>query len=353
MFISPTVSPVLGTTDIDAMVAALRAAGEPTRLRVLALLSHGELSVGELAQALGQSQPRVSRHLRLMTEAGLIERAPEGAWVFYRLARRGEAGSALAEAVCAMLSPNDPARLRDDERLAEIYAARENAAASYFAANAADWERVRSLHLPDADIESAVLAAAGAGPFELMVDVGVGAGRMIEIFAGRVVRAEGFDTSRQMLSMARAALDGLGQRAVLRFGDVYDPPFEPDRADLATIHQVLHFLADPARAIAETVRLLKPGGRLLIVDFAPHDLEFLREKHAHRRLGFADAEIEAWCKAAGARVTDVNTLAPREKAALSVKIWSADRLPLKEKTHKENLGPESVPQESAKKELAV
>jgi ArsR family transcriptional regulator len=278
-----------------------------------------------LAQALGQSQPRVSRHLKLMAEARLVERAPEGAWVFYRLARDGEAGAVLAEAVCAMLNPNDAGALRDGERLAEIHAVRESAAAAYFAANAADWERVRALHLPDADIESAVLQAAGPGPFELMVDVGVGAGRMIEILAGRANRAEGFDTSRQMLAMARAALDSMAQKVTLRFGDVYDPPLEPGRADLVTIHQVLHFLSDPARALAESVQLLRPGGRLVIVDFAPHDLEFLREEHAHRRLGFADAEIEGWCKAAGARVVNVVTLAPREKAALTVKIWTADR----------------------------
>jgi ArsR family transcriptional regulator len=224
--------------------------------------------------------------------------------------------------------------------LAEIHNARESVAAAYFAANAADWERVRALHLPDADIESALLDAAGLGPFDLMVDVGSGAGRMIEVFAGRIARAEGFDTSRQMLAVARAALDSLAQKVTLRVGDAYDPPLEGGRADLATIHQVLHFLSDPARAVAETVRLLKPGGRLLIVDFAPHDLEFLREKHAHRRLGFSDSEIEAWCKAAGARVTNVITLAPREKAALTVKIWSADRLPLNDAHDRKEKGKE-------------
>ena len=340
MFISKT---QWGGAGIEALGAALRAAGEPTRLRILALLSRGELSVGELAQALGQSQPRVSRHLKLMAEAGLIERAPEGAWVFYRLARDGDAGAVLAEAVCAMLDVNDAAALRDGERLAEIHQARESVAAAYFAANAADWERVRALHLPDADIESAMLQAAGPGPFDLMVDVGAGTGRMIEVFADRVERAEGFDTSRQMLAMARAALDFMAQKVTLRVGDAYDPPLEPGRADLATIHHVLHFLADPARAVAETVRLLKPGGRLLVVDFAPHDLEFLRENHAHRRLGFADAEIEGWCKAAGARIDDVITLAPREKAALTVKIWSASTVSAKH----EELGQESSPKEFA------
>jgi SAM-dependent methyltransferase len=325
MFISP--SPVVDRRQADRVVGALRAAGEQTRLRALALLTHGELSVGELAQALVQSQPRVSRHLRLMTEAGLVERAPEGAWVFYRLPSQRTTERGLAEAVLAMLDPADPALARDAERLSEIRAAREAAAAAYFARNAEDWERVRALHLPDADIDSAILEAAGAGPFELMVDVGVGSGRMIGLFADRVKEAVGFDSSRQMLALARAQLDGLrpGQ-ALLRLGDAHNPPVEPGAADLVTIHQVLHFLSDPGRAVREAARALKAGGRLVIVDFAPHDLEFLREEHAHRRLGFSDEEITAWCAAGGVPMLEALTLAPKKRGALTVKIWAGDRI---------------------------
>lgn len=336
--------------DAGRVVSALRAAGEQTRLRVLALLTEGELAVGELAQALGQSQPRVSRHLKLLTEAGLVERAPEGAWVFYRLPPSHSTERHFADAALAMLDPSDPMLSRDAERLDEIRAARDAAAASYFERNAADWERVRALHLPEADIESAILGAAGAGPFDVMVDVGVGQGRMIQLFADRVRRAEGFDTSRQMLAIARASLDDLRPKAAVRFGDAYAPPVERGSADLVTIHQVLHFLADPARAIAEASRLLKRGGRLLIVDFAPHRLEFLREQHAHRRLGFSDAEIAQWCAGAGVGALSVTTLKPKKPAALlgtppealkealpgappralhaalTVKIWAGDRL---------------------------
>ncbi|MBI3438568.1 MAG: metalloregulator ArsR/SmtB family transcription factor [Proteobacteria bacterium] len=325
MFIPPN---QLAPTRQDAgrVVTALRAAGEQTRLRALALLTEGELAVGELAQALGQSQPRVSRHLKLLTEAGLVERAPEGAWVFYRLPRSRTTERHLADAALAMLDPNDPVLARDTERLNAIRSARDEAAAEYFERNAADWNRVRALHLPEADIESAILGAAGAGPFDLMVDVGVGQGRMIQLFADRVRRAEGFDTSRQMLAIARASLDDLKAKAALRFGDAYAPPVDAGSADLVTIHQVLHFLSDPKRAVAEAARLLKRDGRLLIVDFAPHHLEFLREEHAHRRLGFSDEEIREWC--ADARVGDVavETLAPKEHEALTVKIWSGNRL---------------------------
>jgi ArsR family transcriptional regulator len=324
MFISP-IQPVPERRATDHVVGRLKAAGEQTRLRALALLTEGELAVGELAQALDQSQPRVSRHLKLLTEAGLVERAPEGAWVFYRLARAPTTERRFVEAMLAMLDPGDPILARDVERLDAVRAAREEAAAEYFERNAADWDRVRALHLPEADIDSAVLAAAGEGPFELMVDVGVGQGRMIQLFADRVGRAEGFDTSRQMLAIARASLDDLRAKAGVRFGDAYAPPIDAGAADLVTIHQVLHFLSDPGRAVMEAARLLKRGGRLVIADFAPHDLEFLREEHAHRRLGFADAEIDEWARAADVTKLKTTTLAPKKRGALTVKIWAGDK----------------------------
>jgi ArsR family transcriptional regulator len=264
--------------------------------------------------------------MKLLSEAGLVERAPEGAWVFYRLPRAHTSERHFADAALAMLDPSDPVLARDADRLNAIRAARDEAAAEYFERNAADWDRVRALHLPEADIDSAILAAAGEGPFDLMVDVGVGQGRMIQLFADRVRRAEGFDTSRQMLAIARASLDELRAKAAVRFGDAYAPPIDAGTADLVTIHQVLHFLSDPARGIAEAARLLRAGGRLLIVDFAPHDLEFLREEHAHRRLGFSDAEISEWFDAAGVVRVSTAALEPKRRdGALTVKVWAGDK----------------------------
>ena len=325
MFISPTLAGPTDRYDAERVVSALRAAGEQTRLRVLALLTEGELAVGELAQALGQSQPRVSRHMKLLTEAGLVERSPEGAWVFYRLPRARSTERHLADAALAMLDPSDPVVARDAERLEAIRRAREAAADEYFERNAADWDRLRALHLPEADIDSAILRAAGPGPFDLMVDVGVGQGRMIQLFAERVRRAEGFDASRQMLAIARASLDDLKAKAAVRFGDAYAPPIEAGCADLVTIHQVLHFLSDPAPAIERAGRLVLRGGRLSTVHCAPHDLEFLRQQHAHRRLGFADQEIAEWCAGAGVENLKVTTLAPNRAGDLTVKIWAGDK----------------------------
>lgn len=314
----------MGAAELSAL---LRAAGEETRLRVLALLAIGELSVGELAHALHQSQPRISRHLRLLYESGLVTRRPEGAWVFYRLVDRPAAARPVLEAVLAALSEAAAPMAQDAARLTELRSQRAADALVYFAANAEAWEQVQARHLPNADIDAAILAAAGPGPFAHMIDVGVGQGRMLALFADRAETMEGFDLSRPMLAMARAALQHLGPaRLQLKLGDINNPPVQPNTADLVTVHHVLHFLPDPGRAVKETARLLKPGGRLLIADFAPHQLEFLREAHAHRRLGFSDQEMAIWLAAAGLELCDIRTLAPsgHEGEALTVKIWTAD-----------------------------
>lgn len=316
---------------MEMLVSALRAAGEPSRLRALALLARGELAVGELAQALDQSQPRVSRHLKVLTETGLAERAPEGAWVFYKLPPEGRFARSFVDAIVGALDRNDPAIGRDRERLEAVRAARAETAAAYFQANAADWARLRALHLPEADIEAAILEAAGPGPFSQLIDIGSGQGRMLELFSDRVRRADGFDVSVQMLAIARAALDRLPEgRFGVRLGDVYAPPFRSGCADLVTVHQVLHFLPDPGRAVGEAARLLQPGGRLLVVDFAPHELEFLRAEHAHRRLGFTDGEMAEWFAAAAVALEPAITLAPSTPAGdqLTVKIWAGSKLDL-------------------------
>ncbi|HEX6861070.1 MAG TPA: metalloregulator ArsR/SmtB family transcription factor [Caulobacteraceae bacterium] len=305
-------------------VEILRAAGEPTRLRILALLAVEELSVLELCRILDQSQPRVSRHLKLLAEAGLVERFPDGAWVFYRLAARGP-GRQLVEQALDLIDPADPVGRRDAERLTAIHGERAGEAASYFARNAARWDEIRSFHVAEDEVEAAVVKAAGARPVERLVDLGAGTGRMLTLLGAKAKTCLGLDLSQQMLNIARSHTQAAGLNAELRHGDIFATRLPDACADLVTVHQVLHYLSDPAAAVAEAARLVAPGGQLLIVDFAPHALEVLREQHQHRRLGFSDEEMVRWLAAAGLEGKVADTLPPTDGQGLTVKIWTGRR----------------------------
>ena len=237
-------------------IEILRAAGEASRLRILALLAKGELAVMELSHILDQSQPRVSRHLKLLAEAGLVERFPDGAWVFYRLTAAGQAAELVAETL-ARIDPRDGVLARDADQLTQVRTERAADAAEYFARN----------HVAEAGLE----------------------------------------------------------RCELRHGDIFGTRLPDASADLVVVHQVLHYLADPAAAVREAGRIVAGDGKLIIVDFAPHGLEFLREQHQHRRLGFSDAEMKRWLGEAGFPSVQVRALPPAQKEGLTVKIWTAER----------------------------
>ncbi len=308
---------------LEERVAQLRAAGDETRIRLLALLAKGERTVKELTDILGQSQPRVSRHLKVLSEARLVARTPEGSWVYYRLADDA-GGKPAALAVLDRLDTDDPKLRRDNDRLDAVRQANREAAERYFADHAGEWDRIRSLHVPEKDVEAAILEAAGQGPFRAMLDIGTGTGRMIELFADRCERLLGIDLSQAMLAVARANLEraGIGHARV-RVGECTNLPIVRESFDLVVIHQVLHFLDDPAAALAEAARALAPGGRLVVVDFAPHGHEFLRETQAHRRLGFAHGQILQWLAAAGLRTDAGHDLVPARSDGLTVTLWSA------------------------------
>jgi len=310
---------------VDALIAALKASGESTRLRVLALLAQAELTVKDLTAILAQSQPRISRHLKLLSEAGLVDRYPEGAWVFYRLNDERAVGR-LAHELCRLVDVRDPVLARDRERLAQVKHDQAEQAERYFAANAAHWDTIRALHVAERDVEQAMVEAIGARPFETLLDLGTGTGRLLELFASLYRRAVGIDASTAMLAVARANLDQAGvANAQVRLGDIYNLPLPRDAFDVVTIHQVLHYLDEPERAIAEAARVLAPGGRLLIVDFAPHSLEFLRERFAHRRLGLGHQPMAQWVDAADLEMETVRDLAAGEGDAdrLTVTLWLA------------------------------
>jgi ArsR family transcriptional regulator len=308
----------------DQIVEVLRAAGEATRLRILALLAREELAVLELTRILGQSQPRVSRHLKVLAEAGLVERFPDGAWVFYRLPGSGPTRDLLDQTL-ARISTEDPTLSGDASRLDGVAAERAGEAAAYFADNAGRWDEIRSLYVSEAAVEAAVLEAAGEGPFRRLVDLGTGTGRMLTLLGRRADSALGLDLSRQMLNVARTNVASAGLGACeLRHGDIFDVDLADGEADLVVAHQVLHYLGEPAAAVAEAARLVSPRGRLLIVDFAPHDLEFLRAEHRHRRLGFLDEEIARWAAAGGLGAVTAMALPPAEPGGLTVKVWVAE-----------------------------
>jgi ArsR family transcriptional regulator len=311
----------------DGLLERLRAAGEPTRLRLLALLRYQDLSVGELVQVLEQSQPRLSHHLKALSEAGLAERLPEGAFVFYRAARSGP-GRELLDALFSALGPDVPEIEADLERLHTVMAGRAASAEAYFSSIAETWDTIRALHYPNDAIETALLGLAGKGPFRRLIDFGTGTGRMLSLFAPRVTEAEGIDFSHRMLTVARANLESAGARnARVRFGNVTSAPFADESADIVIIHQVLHFLDTPADAIAEAGRVLAPGGCLLVTDFAPHDLEFLRTEHGHHRLGLRHDALSAWASDAGLSLEEPISFAPPENGApgLTVNIWRASK----------------------------
>src|SRR3954468_7476843 len=309
----------------DVVLDVLRAVAEETRLRIVALLQHGELTVTDLTDILGQSQPRISRHLKLLPDAGVVDKHREGTWAFFELAGQGPIAELVNE-LLARIEDHDPVTAIDLDRLEVVRGRRAAAAQEYFAGVADHWDEERSLHAADEVVEAAVLNVAGERPYHSVLDLGTGTGRMLQLLAkDGVDRAVGIDNSHSMLAVARANLERAEIRRVdLRQGDVYSPPFEHGTFDLVVIHQVLHFLDDPARAVREAARLLSPGGRLLIVDFAPHSLEFLRGEHAHRRLGFRTDTINSWLAHAGLEAGPVRTVDPPEAGddeRLTVCLW--------------------------------
>ncbi|NNG03305.1 MAG: metalloregulator ArsR/SmtB family transcription factor [Inquilinus sp.] len=308
---------------MDHLLSGLRAAAEPTRLRILALCAHGELSVSDLTQILGQSQPRVSRHLKLLSDAGLLDRFREGTYAYFRLAQRGPGGD-LGRTLVDLVPDTDPTLALDLERLETIKRSRAEQAAHYFTENAARWDEIRALHIADSEVERAMLDLLPSEPIGDLLDLGTGTGRMLAVMARRAARCVGIDSSREMLAVARANLEAAGVRNwQVRHGDLYQLPLPSASFDVAVIHQVLHYLEDPADALAEAARILRPGGMLLIADFAPHAVDDLRVDHAHRWLGFAEAQVAGWLRDAGFACPGALELPGQP---LTVTLWPARRL---------------------------
>jgi ubiquinone/menaquinone biosynthesis C-methylase UbiE/DNA-binding transcriptional ArsR family regulator len=309
---------------LNNLVDVLKAAAEPTRMRLLVLLSSGDLTVSDLTDILGQSQPRISRHLKLLTEAGLIERYQEGAWAWFRLRSEGDAAR-LARRIIEEASTGDAVIVRDQGRLGQVRAARAEKAMAYFSRNAQGWDNLRKLHVSEAEVEKTLREMVGSRPVDSLLDLGTGTGRLLQLFEEIYRHGMGIDASREMLAVARANLEKSGtSKASIRLGDIFNLPLESGSFDLVTVHQVLHYLDEPQFAISEAARMLRPGGRLVIVDFAPHGIDTLRAEHHHARLGFSHEIMAGWLQAAGLDVVETRDLEPKSgDEALTVTIWLA------------------------------
>ncbi|QNO26209.1 metalloregulator ArsR/SmtB family transcription factor [Sphingopyxis sp. OPL5] len=305
------------------LIDIFRALADPTRLRVVALLREMELAIGELAVVLEQSQPRVSRHVRILADAGIIERRREGSWVFLRIAEGGPVGEILARAELWPFSPREALIIGyDAQRLAAVRTERAAVAERYFADHAAEWDAIRSRHIPESEVEAAMLALVAGRRLGHLLDIGTGTGRMAEIFAPSVRRITALDRSPEMLRIARAKLADQPVPIDLVQGDFLNLPLDDATIDSIVIHQALHFAHEPDRVIAEASRVLRGGGHLLIVDFAPHEDEEMRNVAAHARLGFSDAQIRGWFASAGMVLENSQTL---EGGDLAVKLWLGRR----------------------------
>jgi Methylase involved in ubiquinone/menaquinone biosynthesis len=229
-----------------------RALADPTRLRIVALLREMELAIGELALVLEQSQPRVSRHVRILVDAGIIERRREGSWVFLRIVAQGPVSNMIARAEEWPFSPREALVVAHDaRRLAAVRADRVAAAERYFAEHAAEWDAIRSRHVAESEVEAAMLAMVAGRRLGHLLDIGTGTGRMAEIFAPTVRRITALDRSPDMLRIARAKLADQPVPIDLVQGDFLNLPMADASIDSIVIHQALHFAHEPDRVIAE------------------------------------------------------------------------------------------------------
>lgn len=310
-------------SSLDQYVNSLRAAAESTRIRLLVILSHNELTVSEITEITQISQPRVSRHLKLMCDGGLLDRVQEGAWVFYRVSNQSESAG-LVKALLAFIPEQDLQIQSDLKRVEMIRGRHAKRAKDFFEKNAGDWDKIRKIYFNVPEVEQCMIDAVKGMQIDDMLDLGTGTGRMLEVFSPYIKRGMGIDHNQQMLNIARSQLEENNiNHCQVRSGDINQVSLPNSSVDLITIHHVLHFLNDPKAVLQEAARLLKPKGKLIVVDFSPHDNEFFREEYAHRRLGFSDKEIKQWIEPLSMKLKNIEMIVTSQlkKQGLAINVW--------------------------------
>ncbi len=306
---------------LEELLIIFRAISDPTRLRLMGLTSKTELSVSELTQILAQSQPRISRHLKLLCEAGLLERFQEGTSVFYR-AENNNSHPDLIKVIDKIITNSDWMSL-DFSRLQEAKKNRSKKIEDYFKANASRWDQIRSMHVPELEVENYLLRIISGKKIKKFLDIGTGTGRILELFGKNVDQGWGIDNSKEMIAMARQAIERANlKNCHVRFSDMYSLPFFDKSIDMICIHQVLHFANDPEEAIKESSRVLNIGGTIIVIDFLPHNIESLRQDHAHKRLGFSNFEITKWLESSKLKIVNKKQFSGNP---LTVVIWVAEK----------------------------
>ncbi|MBN8898100.1 MAG: metalloregulator ArsR/SmtB family transcription factor [Rhodospirillales bacterium] len=306
---------------MDRLLASLRAAAEPTRLRLLALAARGAFCVMEFTEILGQSQPRLSRHLKLLCECGLLDRVREGANVWFALPATADGD--LARDLVLRLPEDDPVLAADRRQAARVLAERARVASESFRKTGMDWDEMRALDLPARAVEEALVQLVPDQSGGKLLDIGTGTGRVLELLAHHISQGVGVDASQAMLALARSRLARADlSHCSVRLADMYRLPLAERSFDIAVLQMVLHYAEDPEGVLAEAARVLRPGGRLLVVDLAHHERTDLLDRLAHRWPGFDDVAMNALLSGAGFAPSEAMDI----PGPLAVRIWHASRL---------------------------
>ncbi len=310
------------------LIAIYKALGEETRLRIVCLLRNRELSVSDLTSLLHQSQPCISNHLKLLYEQGIVKRYQEGSYAYFRLTSDRQLIRLINAGLERLDFLYDPV-LRDDvNHYRELMDVQAEKSITFFAEIAEKWNKIRILTIPAKQEEEFLYEKLKDVIVGNFIDLGTGTGRMLKIFSENYKNGVGIDWSHNMLNVARACLhQNQINHAYVCQGNIYNLTFDDFLADCVISHQVLHYLSTPHKVFKQVAQLLKPGGKFVIVDFAPHNSEFLLKNYAHQRLGFSDEIIQEWLSLNDFQLKETHSLVPdpdtAEKQKITLKIWVA------------------------------